>query len=113
YRDLGDVIIRMQKGGFNLSAYSARTWNDKPVYVIGATAGDLTSNQVWIDARTFYVLRIIEKLNATDQMDMRFETHQQWCKGFVETRVSFRRNGELEQVEEYYDIKKTDGFPDN
>ncbi len=46
-----------------------------------------------------------------EMMDMRFETHQKHCKGFVETKVSFRRNGRLEQVEEYYDIKEATGFP--
>jgi len=45
-------------------------------------------------------------------MDMRFEAHQYWCKGYMETKVSFRRNGKLEQVEEYFDIRVADKFPE-
>jgi hypothetical protein len=57
-------------------------------------------------------LRIIEKMNATDTMDMRFEAYQNWCKGHVETKVAFYRNGKLEQVETYYDLKVLEKFPD-
>ncbi len=45
-------------------------------------------------------------------MDLRFEAHQRSCKGFTESKVSFRRNGKLEQLEEYYDIKESGAFPD-
>jgi hypothetical protein len=72
--------------------------------------GDLSSNQIWVDKKTLLVMRIIEKMNEQETMDMRFEEHKQSCKGYMETKVSFRRNGVLEQVEEYYDIKETSSF---
>jgi hypothetical protein len=87
-------------------------WNGTEVYVVGAKKDDVQSNQLWIDKKTLRVLRIIEKMNEQETMDMRFEAHQDWCKGYLETRVSFRRNGVLEQVEEYYDLKPTAAFPD-
>lgn len=110
YRTFEDVLQRLEKAGYNVKVLSSDYWKNKPVYVIGAQKGDSLTNQIWVDQTTLRVLRVIEKLNGKDVMDMRFEAHQDWCKGYVETKVSFRKNGVLEQVEEYYDIKETKGF---
>jgi hypothetical protein len=112
YRKLDDVLKRLQQAGYDLKVMSVQQWKGKDTYVIGAKENDLRSNQVWIDKATLQVMRIVEKINEEDMMDMRFESHQPSCKGYVETKVSFRRNGVLEQEEEYYDIKETDHFPD-
>lgn len=110
YRNFDNVIARLQALGYDLSKFSEQNWNGEAVYVVGAMANDSPSNQIWIDKKSLRVVRIIEKMNAQDTMDMRFEAHQDWCKGYVETKVSFRRNGKLEQVEEYYDLKIADKF---
>lgn len=111
YRSFEDALLRIEKAGYNTQILSGTQWKNEPVYVIGARNNDTLSNQIWVSEATLRVVRIIEKLNATDRMDMRFEAHQDWCKGYVETKVSFRRNGRLEQVEEYYDIKEAKEFP--
>src|SRR6202048_1453613 len=36
-------------------------WEGRPVYVIGAKAGDSTSNQMWIDADKLLLLRFIQR----------------------------------------------------
>lgn len=110
YRSLEDVINRLQKAKYNLSTYSEQVWNGKSAFVIGAKQGELDLNQFWVDKNTFCVLRIIEKMQNSDMMDMRFESHQKLCNGFVENKVSFRRNGHLEQVEEYFDIHEASAF---
>lgn len=106
YRSLEDVLERIKHAGYDLSLLSHQNWKSADVFVIGAKVGDLTSNQIWVNKKTLRIERLIEKLNEKDVMDMRFEAHQTWCKGYVETKVSFRRNGKLEQVEEYYDLKE-------
>ena len=111
YRKLDDVLNRIRIANYNTKILSVQMWNGEDTYVIGAKEKDLTSNQIWINKKTLRVMRIIEKMNDEDTMDMRFEAHQDWCKGYVETKVSFRRNGILEQVEEYFDIKVADKFP--
>jgi len=111
YREFEEVTQRLEQGGYDLNRFSEQSWKGKNVYVVGAMLNDLESNQLWIDKETWRVLRIIEKIKDKDMMDMRFESHQLWCKGYVETRVSFRRNGKLEQVEEYFNIRETDRFP--
>ena len=107
YRQLGDVVNRLKMAKYDFGKFSKQDWNGKPVYVLGAEKNDLNSNQFWVDAGTLVIVRIIEKMNAGDWMDMRFESHQPLCGGYVENKVSFRRNGKLEQLEEYYDVKET------
>ncbi|MDI1355027.1 MAG: hypothetical protein PSX36_08915 [bacterium] len=111
YRNLEDVKVRLHQADYAFEQLSAQHWNGAEVLVMGALENDLSSNQIWIDKATLRVLRILEKINEKEMMDMRFESHQKWCKGFVETKVSFRRNGKLEQVEEYYDITPVLKFP--
>ena len=111
YREFDDALKRFKNAGYDPNVLSEQQWNDQTVYVIGAELNDLVSNQIWVDKKTLYILRIIERRNDIDYMDMRFESHQAWCKGNIETKVSFRRNGKLEQMEEYYDIKIADAFP--
>lgn len=113
YRELEDVLARIKQAGYDLDIMSLQTWNGADTYVIGAKEKDLTSNQVWLDKKTLRVMRILERSGAAGVTDIRFEAHQDWCRGYVETRVSFRRNGELEQVEEYYNIRPAGHFPGN
>jgi hypothetical protein len=110
YRNFDDVTTRLAAAGYDLSAGSEQAWNGKKVLVIGAKPGETEKNQIWVDADKLLIVRIIEKMNATDWMDMRFESHEKLCNGFVENKVSFRRNGKLEQVEEYFDIKPNAPF---
>lgn len=110
YRDIEDVLTRIKKAGYNLDILSSQGWNGEEVYVLGAREKVLDVNQLWISKKTLRVLRIIEKPGPAETIDMRFESHQDWCGGYVETKVSFRRNGKLEQTEEYYDIKEAKTF---
>lgn len=112
YRSFEDACLRLKFSGYNINLLSEQNWETKEVVVLGAAQGDLSVNQIWFDKKTLKVIRIIEKINANDSMDMRFESYQNWCKGHVETKVAFYRNGKLEQVEEYFDLKPLDKFPE-
>ena len=112
YRELSDVTARLRKGGYNTTILSKQKWNKQHVYVIGAEAGDLNSNQIWISKKTGRVARIIERMEGNDMMDMTFDSHQDHCKGYVETKVTFKRNGKIEQVEEYHHIQTVEKFPE-
>ena len=96
YRTFEDALLRLEKAGYKMNVLSSAYWMNNPVYVIGASKGDSLSNQIWVDQTSLRVLRIIEKINEKDVMDMRFESHQDWCKGYVETKVSFRRKRVVE-----------------
>lgn len=113
YRDLQDVTARLQKAGYQTAVLSSQKWRKQAVYVIGAPAGDTTSNQVWISKKTGRIVRILEKMGNGHIMDMTFDQHQEHCKGYVETKVTFRDNGKVEQVEEYYNIQTVESFPED
>lgn len=113
YRELPDVTARLRKEGYNTSVLSKQKWNKQKVYVIGAEADDLHSNQIWISKKTWRVVRIIEQMDEKNMMDMTFDSHQDHCKGYVETKVSFRKNGKMEQVEEYDNIQTVEKFTED
>lgn len=110
YRDLQDVITRLQNENYNTQLVSTQKWKKQQVYVVGAIKGDTTSNQIWISKKNWRIVRIIEKMDAESYMDMTFDAYQKNCNGYVETKVTFKRNGKIEQMEEYYNIKPIDIF---
>jgi outer membrane lipoprotein-sorting protein len=44
-----EVTTKLQALKFDLSQFREDTWQERPVYVVGAKAGDLHSPQFWID----------------------------------------------------------------
>ncbi len=112
YREFPDGISRLEKGHYNTQILSTQKWKKQPVYVIGAMKGDTLVNQIWVDKKTLRVVRIIEKMDAESVMDMSFDAFQKSCGGYTETKVTFKRNGKIEQVEEYFNIKTLDKIPD-
>jgi hypothetical protein len=76
--------------------------------LIGAIKGDTISNQIWVSKKKWRIVRIIEKIDEGNTMDMTFDAFQPNCDGYTETKVTFKRNGKIEQVEEYYNIKTLD-----
>ncbi len=110
YREFPDVITRLQNEHYNTQILSTQKWRKQTVYVIGAREGDTLSNQIWVSKKDWRVVRIIEKMDSDSYMDMTFDAFQKSCNGYTETKVTFKRNGKTEQVEEYYDIKSHDIF---
>ncbi len=102
YRPYKEVVARLTKADYDLNQIASRQWIKQEVWVIGNVPD---GNQIWITKKDHRIVRLLEKTKALDLMDMRFESHERWCRGWIETSVSFRRNGELEQVEDYYNIK--------
>lgn len=112
YRDFSDVIARLQKEHYDTKIVSNQKWRKQEVEVVGALAGDTLSNQIWVSKKEHRIVRIIEKMDEDRTMDMTFDAYQKNCKGYTETKVTFKSNGRIEQVEEYYDIKTIDKFPE-
>jgi outer membrane lipoprotein-sorting protein len=111
YREVSDIINRLEKEHYNTKIVSEQKWNKQHLYVIGAVKGDSISNQIWVEKKNWRVVRIIEKMDSESMMDMTFDTFQKNCNGYIETKVTFKRNGKIEQVEEYYNIKPLDKMP--
>lgn len=102
---------RLQEAGFQLDKFRTDTWQGQRVYVVGATAGDLTSAQFWIDQEKLYLVRTINPTPDHHVQDAQFSKHIQTAGGWTETEVLFLKDGKAEQREEYQGIQANVPLP--
>jgi len=104
-----EVLEKLEAYGYNTKAFHASQWDSRPIWVLGAEAGDLSSPQFWIDAEHFYLVRRISKLKDGRQLDVHYEDHISGNGGWVEQVVKFYVDGRYVQLENY---KQIDTAPD-
>ena len=90
--------------GYNLNLLREDVFNGRKVFVVGAQKLDSTSNQFWIDAERFYLHRIIYKQGMSIR-DVAFDKYENIENYWVAKTVTFKQNGSLTMIENYYDIK--------
>ena len=111
-------VAAIMRGLDTLNVYSeiVRTdeWEGHPVYVVGAKAGDSTSNQMWVDRDHLRLVRFIQRNKSGDRTivsDMRIQNYKE-IQGFeVPTEFLFLRNGRPVWREQYADVKVNEEFP--
>lgn len=83
-------------------------WEGRPVYVVGAKAGDTTSNQMWVDAEHLQLVRFIQRDRRGNRVfvsDTRVRGYRE-IEGFrVPTEILVVRNGRPAWREERTDIR--------
>ena len=99
----GKTTGLLEAEGFDLSKLREDTWEGKPAWVVGAGAGDTTSNQFWIEKERLLFLRLIEKTKAGDSSDIRFTKYEPLGRGWIGTVVIFNTNGKETFREVYRD----------
>jgi hypothetical protein len=93
---------------FPLAPMHEETWEGRPVFVIGAAAGDLHSHQLWIDKERLLFVRSLEPddRDSTKTVDIRFDNYVKLSGGgWLSERVEIYRDGKLVQREEYSDVR--------
>ena len=89
-------------------------WEGEEVYVVGAKAGDTTSNQMWVDRDRLRLVRFIQSQKAGDRTmvsDTRVKGYKE-IEGFeVPTEFLVIRNGRPYWREEYADVRVNETFP--
>jgi hypothetical protein len=89
-------------------------WEGQPVYVVGAKAGDTTSNQMWVDKDRLRLVRFIQRNRAGDRTtvsDIRVQNYKE-IQGFeVPTEFLVLRNGRPVWREQYADVRVNEEFP--
>lgn len=90
--------------GYNLKLVREDYFEGRKVLVVGAKPGDATSNQLWIDAERFYLVRLIYK-QGKNVNDVVLGDYQKIENNWVAKKIIFKQNGALVQTEEYFDIK--------
>jgi len=92
----------------DLSVLHEETWQGKPVYVVGAKQGDLSTPQFWIDKKNLYFVRLID-LVGKDKKQVQETQFNKYQKvkggGWVSAEVIFNVDGKLAITEDYSDIQ--------
>jgi len=89
-------------------------WEGSPVYVVGAKAGDTTSNQMWVDRDNLRLVRFIQSQKAGERTmvsDIRVRDYKE-IDGFeIPTEFLVLRNGRPVWREQYADVRINGEFP--
>lgn len=109
YNQPAATSIAQVKGiGIDLSILREDTWQGRSVYVVGAKQGDLNANQVWIDKKNLYFVRLIQ-LGGRDKKIVQETQFNKYEKvkggGWVSVEVVFFVDGKRTTTEEYTDVQ--------
>ena len=89
-------------------------WEGQPVYVVGAKAGDSTSNQMWVDRDHLRLVRFIQSSKSGDRTivsDIRVLNYKE-IQGFdIPTEFLIIRNGRPFWREQYADVRINEDLP--
>jgi hypothetical protein len=101
--------------GFDLTKLRKDTWDGQPAYVVGASAGDSTTSQFWIDVDKLVAVRVVQKERRGTRdivTDVRFGKFMEFGGFPIATEVLQYRDGRLVFREQYVEIKVNDPIPD-
>jgi hypothetical protein len=92
--------------GVDLARFHRDTFQGRPVYVVGAAAGDTTSTQFWVDADRLLFVRLIQANPAhTSTQDVRFNQYVPKPGGWLAEQVQVLTGGKLVYEEDYSDVR--------
>ncbi|MEX2109382.1 MAG: hypothetical protein WD802_02135 [Gemmatimonadaceae bacterium] len=89
-------------------------WEGRPVYVVGAKAGDTTSTQLWVDREHLRLLRFIQQDRHGERTivsDMRIKDYREITGYQVPTEFLVYRNGRPVWREQRTDIRANIELP--
>jgi hypothetical protein len=100
----GRTMAQLRREGFDLSKFHEGTWQGKPVYIVGALAGDTTSKQFWVEKDRLLFVRMIQR-SPQGRSDIRFDKYISAGGGWIAVEVAQYVNGKRRLLEEYTDVK--------
>jgi len=102
-----EVTTKLQALKFDLTQFREDTWQGRPVYVVGAKAGDLRSPQFWIDQKNLYFVRMLRPggKDGTQTQETQFNKYQKLGGGWMAPEVIFMVDGKVVTTEKYSEIR--------
>ncbi len=102
-----EVTSKLQTLKFDLTQFREDKWQDRPVYVVGAKAGDLHSPQFWIDQKNLYFVRMIRPAgkDGAQTQETQFNKYQKLGGGWIAPEVIFNVDGKTVTTEKYSDMR--------
>jgi len=98
----------LRRRGIDLSKVSRGTWEGRPVFIVGAAAGDTLSKQFWVDAERLLFVRLVETVTtptATRRVDYRFLKYVPHGDAWVSEEVVGLRDGKPSLHEVYANVQ--------
>ncbi|HEU4507551.1 MAG TPA: hypothetical protein VFR78_04880 [Pyrinomonadaceae bacterium] len=104
---VGEVTTKLQALKFDLSQFREDTWQGRPVYVVGAKAGDLHSPQFWIDRENLYFVRMLRPTgkDGKQTQETQFNKYEKLGGGWIAPEVIFMVDGKVVTTEKYSEIR--------
>lgn len=102
------TVKLLKELNMDLSVMHEETWQGKPVYVVGARAGDLKTPQFWVDKKNLYFVRMFEPVGKEKKQiaETQFNKYQKVKGGgWVSAEVIFNIDGKTVTTEDYTDIQ--------
>jgi len=101
-----EVIEKLKGQKFDLSMFREDTWQGRPVYVVGAQAGDFHSTQFWIDQKNLYFVRMLRPgRDGAQTQETQFNKYQKLGGGWMAPEVVFKIDGKVVTIEEYSELR--------
>ncbi len=107
-----EAIEKLKGLKFDLSIFREDTWQDRPVYVVGAKAGDAHSAQFWIDKKNLYFVRMIRPAGKDSTQETQFNKYVKLGGGWMSPEVVFLVDNKVVTIEEYFDLHANVNLPD-
>lgn len=104
------TIRKMKTFNIDFAKLSTNTWQGRPMYVVGAMAGDSTSPQFWVDQERLVFTRLIQKRAAGGVNETQFNKYSPIGGGWISAEVLFFTNSTPGTTEEYTNIKVGENF---
>jgi hypothetical protein len=98
------TMAQLRREGFDFAKFHDGVWQGKPVYIVGALAGDTTSKQFWVEKDRLLFVRLIQR-SPQGRSDLRFDKYISAGGGWIAVEVSQYVNGKRRLLEEYMDVK--------
>src|SRR5687767_7871403 len=100
-------VATLREMGFDLSRMHESTWQGRPAYVVGASAGDTHTRQFWIDRDRLVFVRMIEpsRRDTTKTAEIRFNRYYQVGDAWLSPEVEFLIDGARDFLEDYTEIR--------
>lgn len=108
FQSTADSIKQLKQLEFDVTKLREDTWQGRPVYVVGADAGDSRSPQFWIDKQNLYFVRLIEPAGKEKDkvQEIQFNKYEKAAGGgWISPEVVVLVDGKRVFMEEYSEIR--------
>jgi hypothetical protein len=98
---------------YDISVLSDATWEGRPVWVVGARAGDLHTRQFWVDKERLVFVRLLGPAgqDTTRTAETRFNKYAPLAGGWISPEVEFLLDGQRQFFEQYREIQANVAMP--